>query len=615
MIEKTPSLSEAFKNRASTFLLGPAAAGKSSLLQQRLLQLIISGEPAYSILIIVSEPEHALRIVDFVKGSNVGPFSELRPTTFNGLARRMVTLFWPLIARPAGFSSPHYPPTYLSYDLAQLLMGQVIAPMIDQGAFSGLVLRPQGIISQILDTLNRAALNRLSIDQASERQLSSWAGSTSHRQSLTDAAEAAHQFRSRCLENNLLDLSLTVQVFERQLLNHPEFKRYFSERFRHLLVDNLEEQTPAGQHFIESLMEKANSTTLVFDQGGGYKRFLAADPLGAFQLRERCDQRINIKARSSSGVGLKHLANLVENRLLFTSHPVESASSAVRKVVISPFRGGMISAVVDELSHLLSEGVGPENTVIVAPYLDSGLCFTLDSQLTEKKIPHRFLRRRVVPRNEPRVRAWLTWLALAHPDWGVKLQEYDLAEALTLSVANLDPVRAQLLARHLFTSTPVGFMRVDVLPDQIAERVGTQMLARVDEIHQWLEKNSNERLPVDAFLYKLFHELLGQPRFKPDPDLAGAAICDWLVRTARRLDQSAGPLGLDNTAEIGTALINAVYQGLVSARTPDLGQTPGGEGINVATVYSYLLVGKPTRYQFWLDVGGHWLVGYTQTAA
>jgi hypothetical protein len=410
------------------------------------------------------------------------------------------------------------------------------------------------------------------------------------------------------LENNLLDLSLTVQVFERQLLDHPEFQRYFSERFRHLLVDNLEEQTPAGQHFIESLMEDTDSTTLVFDQGGGYKRFLAADPLGAFQLRERCNQRINIKAGLSSAVGLRHLANLVENRLLFTAHPVGSASSAVRKAVISPFRGQMISAVVDELGHLLSEGVEAENTVIIAPYLDSGLCFALDSQLTENNIPHRFMRRRAVPRNEPRVRAWLTWLALAHPGWGVKLQEYDLAEALTLTVANLDPVRAQLLARHLFTSNPAGFMRVSVLPDQIAERVGTQQLALVDEIHQWLEENGNERYPIDAFLHRLFHELLGQPRFKLDPDLAGAAICDWLVQTAKRLDQLASPLGLDNPVEIGTALINAVYQGLVTARTPDFGESPDGAGITVATVYSYPLVGKPARYQFWLDVGatGWW---------
>jgi hypothetical protein len=65
---------------------------------------------------------------------------------------------------------------------------------------------------------------------------------------------------------------------------------------------------------------------------------------------------------------------------------------------------------------------------------------------------------------------------------------------------------------------------------------------------------------------------------------------------------------LDNPAEVGPALINAIYQGLVYATSPDMGESPGAEGITIATVYSYLLIGKPARYQFWLDVAatGWW---------
>ena len=36
-------------------------------------------------------------------------------------------------------------------------------------------------------------------------------------------------------------------MLNQHVLAHPEFSRYFSERFRHLIVDNAEEQTPAGQ--------------------------------------------------------------------------------------------------------------------------------------------------------------------------------------------------------------------------------------------------------------------------------------------------------------------------------------------------------------------------------
>ena len=608
MTRHSPSILGSDVDESKTFLFGPAGTGKTSILGGRLVELLISGEPGYSILVLLAEIEHAQRIVDQVKRSNLGPFSELKPVTFNDLARRMVAIFWPLIAREAGFSSPHHPPTFLSYDLAQLLMGRVIDPMIDQGAFSGLVMRRQGIISQILDTLNRAALNRLSVEQAYHRQLNSWGGSAGHRQALSDATKAAHRFRQSCLENNLLDLSLTVQVFEQRLLDHPDFQRYFSERYNHILVDNLEEQTPAGQHFIESLTANSRSALLVFDQFGGYKRFLAADPRGAFQLRKLCDQRVNIGIDSSSEVGLSRLANQVENRLLYTSHPVETASSAVRSVVVARFRRQMIDGVIAELMQLLSEGVEPGEIVILAPYLDSGLCFTLDHQLKENLVPHRFLRRRAVPRSEPRVRAWLTWLVLAHPSWGAQVQAYDLAEALTLSIAALDPVRAQLLARRLFAPDSQVLLDNDNLPPEIAERVGEQPLALVDELRSWLAENGNDRCRIDEFLYRLFHKLLGQPRYQPEPDLASAAVCDWLIRMAKRLRQAAVPLGLETAADIGNSLIDAIYHGLVAATYPDLSDNPGSDSINVATVYSYLLAGKPTRFQIWLDLAatGWW---------
>ena len=85
----------------------------------------------------------------------------------------------------------------------------------------------------IRDRLNRAALNALSLEEAIARQSRTWAGDPERRFHLDDAATAARAFRRRCLGNSLLDLSLTVEVFDTQLVRHPEFHRYFRERYRH----------------------------------------------------------------------------------------------------------------------------------------------------------------------------------------------------------------------------------------------------------------------------------------------------------------------------------------------------------------------------------------------
>ena len=94
----------------NSFLLGPVGSGKSSVLQERLYRLLAVGEPAYTILVLVAEPEHRQVFENGVMASGLGPFADLKLTTFSQMALEMVTLFWPLVARQSGFAQPHQPP-------------------------------------------------------------------------------------------------------------------------------------------------------------------------------------------------------------------------------------------------------------------------------------------------------------------------------------------------------------------------------------------------------------------------------------------------------------------------------------------------------------------------
>jgi hypothetical protein len=592
-----------------SFLQGPAGTGKTITLQRRLSHLLQSGEPAYTILVLVAEPEHTSAFLDAVHQTAPGAYADLQITTYTNLAREMLTLFWPLLARPAGFVHAHRPPTFLSYDLAQLLMWQTLDPMLADGALANLRLRPQQIVSQILDTLNRAALNGLTLEHAIDRQQSTWSGEPEHLGHLRDAAAAAHTFRRTCLNNNLVDLSLVVQVFDRHLIQHPEFYRYFSERFRHLIVDNIEEQTPAGQNFVASLMDATETTTIAYDSDGGYKRFLAADPAGAKRFADRFPQPLELNQSFITNPALVHLANLVENHLLNTHHPTGEASKAILSAIGGRYRREMVAGLIETLAGFqASRTVRPQDIAIITPYLDGALRHSLTSGLQEAGIPYFLHRRRSSPRDEPRIRAWLTWLALAHPHWAVPPSTFDVAEALTLSVAGLDPARAQLLAENLYRPSEPMLQPVDHLTDRVRQRVDGELIELVEELRQWLDENGRDQLPLDVFLHRLFNDLLGERRFQPEPDLAGAAVCDWLVRTAGRLRQSAAPLGYQTPEAVGRALINGIQQGLVTADPPELGDPPDPDGVMVSTVYGYLLAGRPVAVQVWLETAatGWW---------
>jgi len=606
----TPLQREALAADGTSFLYGPAGTGKTTALHHRLLRLLAAGEPAYTILTLVAEPEHRAAFFDAVHNSGLGPYSELTVTNYTRLAQSMVALFWPLVARDAGFERPYVPPTFLSYDQAQVLMWRVVGPLLAQGAFANLRLRPQQIVSQLLDTLNRAALNALTLEEAIARQSRTWAGEPERRFHLDDAATAARAFRRRCLSNSLLDLSLTVEVFDTQLVQHPEFHRYFRERYRHLIVDNLEEQTPAGQNFVTGLMGETQTTAVAVDAGGGYKRFLAADPHGAEGLRDRFAQDFDFSDSfvTRPGAPVAALAAQVENTLLHTKLPTDGAAGAILGVVGGRYRREMVANLAPVLHELVyGQGVAARDIAIIVPYMDGALRYMLTGALREAGLPYRLLRRRTSPREEPRVRAWLTWLALAHPGWGIHPAPYDVAEALTLSISSLDPARAQLLVDNLYRPDAPELAPVEILPPRVVERVGEADVALVEELRLWLAARGH-RDTLDAFLHSLFNELLALPQFQPEPDMAGAAVLDWLVRSAARLRKSAPAMGLLTEAEIGVAFIEAVNQGLVTANPPDWGEPPDPEGVVLSTIYAYLLAGEPARVQVWLETAaqGWW---------
>ncbi len=607
MIDLTALQKEAMAAEGTSFLLGMAGTGRTTAVHHRLLRLLAEGEPAYTILTIVAEPDRAQGFLTAVQQSELGPYGDLTVTTYSKMAMEMVDLFWPLVARPAGFVRPYQPPTFLTYDLAQLLMWHIITPMLNAGAFADLRLRPQQIVSQLLDTLNRAALNSLTLDEAILRQKTTWTGEPERLIHLEEAAEAARQFRQTCLEQSLLDLSLAVEVFDTQLVHHPEFHRYFSERFRHLIVDNMEEQTPAGQNFVAALMDEIVSTAVVYDIGGGYKRFLAADPDGGMRFATLCRRVFRFEESFVTNTPLIHLANLVQNHLEHSNLPTAVAGEAIWGVVGGRYRREMVAELAEFLADLSRDRqIAPGDIAIIAPYLDGALRYMLTQACQKAGLPYYFLRRRSSPRDEPRIRAWLTWLALAHSEWDWHPTDYDVAEALTLSIAGLDPARAELITEWLYRPETPELLPLDNMPERIRERVGADMAGLAEELRLWLAE-CDANAPIEQFLYDLF-QFLSQYRFHPEPDTAGAAVCDWLMQQAVRLRQSGAAIGLETPAAVGRTFIDGINQGLVTANPPDLGEPPDPDGIMISTIYGYLLAGEPVQVQVWLETAatGWW---------
>ncbi|HEX7433705.1 MAG TPA: hypothetical protein VF326_08605, partial [Anaerolineaceae bacterium] len=139
------------------FLEGLAGTGKTTAGAARLGQLLDQGIPANQILVILPQRTLAGPYLKVLRAPDAAPGGMASVLTVGGLAQRMVDLFWPLVAEPAGFARPDLPPTFLTLETAQYYIARLVRPLLDEGFFSSVTLSPNRLYSQILDNLNKSA--------------------------------------------------------------------------------------------------------------------------------------------------------------------------------------------------------------------------------------------------------------------------------------------------------------------------------------------------------------------------------------------------------------------------------------------------------------------------
>ncbi|MCX7680947.1 MAG: hypothetical protein N2508_03090, partial [Anaerolineae bacterium] len=252
------------------FLEGPAGAGKTTAGVARLMHLLRVGVPARSILVLVPQRTLAAPYSEALRHPDAGAGAQVTVFTIGGLAQRMVDLFWPLIAQEAGFAHPDRPPVFLTLETAQYYMARLVRPLLEQGYFDALVIDRNRLYSQLLDNLNKAAVVGFPHTEIGARLKAALGTEHSKRRIYDEAQECANRFRAYCLAHNLLDFSLQLEVFTNHLwkgdgLAASLCRDYLLGTYTHLIVDNLEEDTPLTHDILREWLRHARSALLIYD--------------------------------------------------------------------------------------------------------------------------------------------------------------------------------------------------------------------------------------------------------------------------------------------------------------------------------------------------------------
>jgi len=588
------------------FLHGIAGTGKTTAAIERTKQLIRGGVSADSILVLVPQTALALPYRAALRRARVESGGDVHTSTLGGLALNMLKLFWPLLADESDFAKPLDDPHFLSLELVQYYMTRFIEPAIEQhDYFNSVHINRSRLYTQIVDNLNKAAVVGFPAQQISARLKSAWRGAVEQAFIYDDAQTCANLFRELCLKYNLLDFSLQVELFINQLWQKEQVRNYLIQQYRHLIVDNVEEDTPVTHDLLRDWLPQCQSAVVIYDDEGGYRRFLGADPVYAVRLKKLCAVHITLdNHRVMSDDIAAFQIELARGLHRATPQKMPKQADARDAIVYADIRyhPQMVDWVVEHIAALIKdEGVPAGEIVILAPYLPDALRFALQTRLDAQDVVHRSHRPSRALREEPAARTLLTLAKVAHLQWQMQASKFDVAYALMSSTAGLDLVRARLLADILYRDGKLHPF-AQIQDETVQQRITFDLGLRYETLRQWIDHYlQNDPLPLDAFFSKLFGEILSQPQFGFHENYNAANTSANLVDSARQFRQAISRI--EPHLEIAPEYIRMVDDGVVANQYVRDWDMQNRDAVLIAPAYTFLLSNQPVDYQFWLNVG------------
>jgi DNA helicase-2/ATP-dependent DNA helicase PcrA len=350
MSKEQPTLEGALSDRQRAvehdhgplLVVGSPGTGKTELLARRLAHLAGAGTRPEQVLTIASSRTTAARLRSRCEALLPGSFEELWVGSWDAIGERLLREY----PEEAGLD-PFFDVLGRAERLAMLL------DRLDRLPLRRHEIRgnPAGLLARLLARIDALKAQRVGPTTLSERAEAAAAEDEAGREAKERELEFAelYQAHDRVLaETGSLDRGDVFLALDCLLVERPDVRRAIAERWRYLMVDELEEATPAQLAVVESLA--ADNPNQVFVAEAGHDeplrwfagRFPDAPPV---ELEERFrDPQLSFWSCANERAQAQATARAVEHLVAGGTAPEE-----ICVLVADPAqRGGAVAAAMEE---------------------------------------------------------------------------------------------------------------------------------------------------------------------------------------------------------------------------------------------------------------------------
>lgn len=484
-------------------------------------------------------------------------------------------------------------PTFMTVETSHFLMSRLVGEArIKEGAFGTLNATTEQIAVQLIDNLNHAAMNGLSFPEVAKR-FQRWAAAEPAKESAyRDALGVMTSFRDQCLETRCLDYSLIVDLYNQYLLVDPGYVQELAQRYRYLIVDDLEKTIPQAQDLFLVLMQEVTETVLAFSPEGGFTSFFGGSPKLAEKTFFPLCQVIELTQSYTASSEARKLAQALAARVKQDKAMPET--TFIKGEIQTDLRGDMLVQVAEEVDRLSERGVEPGEIALIAPIVDKVMEFTFARHFKERGFALANLTRTKRLLDEPYAQALVTLAFLVNPTWKLELNFSALVQTLSL-ILKLDPVRSALLSEEIFKHQ-LNLPDLDEIG--LRPRLGFDNSDKYDHFREWVQEKQTVEVEMEHFFQTVFGELLA-PLGPEEKDILA---CRQIINSITRFRQVMTRVKRQNEKQLGEDFIDMVLRGTLAADV--LFRPPSNhEQVIIATPYRFLFSPyiKQVKYLFLLD--------------
>ncbi|MCK8816896.1 hypothetical protein MWH28_05850 [Natroniella sulfidigena] len=577
--------------------VGPTGSGKTTKLYQKYKE-VAQQTSTDDCLVLVND---ATSVRDWRRKIDLESIGSLHIYSYFSFLQQEIKRYWDLIEGELAEGRKVLEPLFMTVEPAHYLMSKLVEKEREKGYFIDVKSTMQQIAVQLIDNLNHAALNGLSLTEAKERLLILADGDQDKQEAYQVALKVMKGFRRLCLERRCLDYSLLVELYNRYLLSSTEYYQSLAERYNYLIVDDLERMTPVGQELIIKLMEVVEDSCLAFNPEVSLGKFFGSAPeLARERFVANCE-RVELEESYTASENARELARQLAEGIL-TSKEIES-TGFIQQQIRTELRGDMLAEVASKVVNLLQAGVEANRIAIITPYPDKVLDFTLNKHLEQEEYSLLSLTKNRLLLDNPFAQALVVLTVLTRPDWELEVSQSALFQTLNL-ILEFDPVRSSLLAEKIKEN---DLRLPDPEESGLRAKLGFQRAEKYEAFRDWLFKQRKDDFQLEYFFRAAFGNILSS--LVPDED--DMLACRQLIKSFVKFKEVMIKFKDFEERDLGARFIEMINEGTLAAellyRPEDL-----EDKVILATPYTFLSFSylEDVDYLFLLDASSElWLLG------